>query len=100
MFLAFDPRRGLWAPAKGDDALRERTLPVGLRLRLRVEGREVLLRPPKDTEPLQPQVMLFSNGDVTPFELTVGREGSDLAASLASDETGAIHLTLPGEAAS
>ncbi|MBV6416580.1 MAG: hypothetical protein CMLOHMNK_01174 [Steroidobacteraceae bacterium] len=100
VFLAFDPRRGLWAEANSDDSLRERTLPVGLRLRLRVEGREVLLRPPKENEALLPQVMLFSNGDVTPFELTLGREGSPLAAVLATDDAGAIHLTLPGETAS
>lgn len=96
-FLAFDPRRGLWHTAEADDALRERTLPVGLRIRLRIEGRDVLLRPPKDTEPLLPQVMLFSNGDITPFELTLGREGSPLQAVLASDDAGAVKLTLPDE---
>lgn len=98
-FLAFDARRGLWQAADADDILRERTLPVGLRIRLRIEGRDVLLRPPKESEPLLPQVMLFSNGDVTPFELTLGREGSNLQAVLASDDTGAVHLTLPGEGA-
>ncbi len=95
-FLAFDPRRGLWHEAEEDDALRPRTLPPGLRIRLRIEGREVLLRPPKDKEPLQPQLMLFSNGDVTPFELTLGREGSPLQAVLASDEAGTVTLSLPG----
>ncbi len=96
-FLAFDARRGLWKTAEADDVLRERTLPVGLRIRLRIEGREVLLRPPKDTEPLLPQVMLFSNGDLTPFELTISREGSALQAVLSSDEAGAVQLTLPPE---
>ena len=70
---------------------------------MRVEGREVLLRPPKDNEPLLPQVMLFSNGDVTPFELTLAREGSRLAATVASQDTGEhageVVLTLPDEAA-
>lgn len=98
-FLAFDPRRGLWRVAEAEDILRERTLPVGLRIRLRIEGREVLLRPPKEKEPLQPQVMLFSNGDVTPFELTLGREGSPLQAVLASDDEGVVTLTLPKEGA-
>ena len=89
-------RRGLWHEAEEDDALRPRTLPPGMRIRLRIEGREVLLRPPKDKEPLQPQLMLFSNGDVTPFELTLGREGSPLQAVLASDEAGTVTLSLPG----
>ena len=96
-FLAFDLRRGLWRAAEEDPILRARVLPVGLRIRLRIEGREVLLRPPKDTEPLLPQVMLFSNGDVTPFELTLGRDASPLQAMIASDEDGVVKLTLPGE---
>lgn len=102
-FLVFDPRRGIWIGADADESMRERTLPVGLRLRLRVEGREVLLRPPKDNEPLLPQVMLFSNGDLTPFELTLAREGSRLAATVASQDTGEhageVVLSLPDEAA-
>ena len=95
-FLAFDPRRGLWHDADADDIMRGRNLPPGLRIRLRIEGRDVLLRPPKDTEPLLPQMMLFSNGDVTPFELTIGREGTPLQAVLASDDQGAVTLALPG----
>ena len=94
-FLAFDPRRGLWRTAGEDQVLRTRTLPAGLRIRLRIEGREVLLRPPKDTEALLPQVMLFSNGDVTPFELTLSREGSPLQAVLASEDDGVVKITLP-----
>lgn len=96
-FLVFDPRRGIWHGADADDTLRERDLPPGLRTRLRIEGRDVLLRPLKTGEPLMPQLMLFSNGDVTPFELFLERAGSDLRATLASDEAGAVELTLPQE---
>jgi len=94
-FLVYDPRRGIWHGADADEVLRERALPIGLRFRLRIEGRDVLLRPPKTGEPLMPQLMLFSNGDVTPFELMLERAGSELRATLASDETGAVKLTLP-----
>jgi len=97
-FLVFDPRRGIWHGADADEVLRERALPVGLRARLRIEGRDVLLRPPKTGEPLMPQLMLFSNGDVTPFELTLARADSELRATLWSDEAGAIKLTLPQDA--
>ncbi|GMU70070.1 MAG: hypothetical protein AMXMBFR37_24020 [Steroidobacteraceae bacterium] len=100
-FLAFDPRRGIWHVLDDDDVLRERTLPPGLRIRLRIEGREVMLRPPKTGEPLQPQLMLFSNGDVTPFELTLERAGSTpvAVATLASDDDGAVVLKLPDDGA-
>ncbi len=107
-FLTFDKRRGLWRAALEDDILRERTLPAGLRIRMRIEGREVLLSPPKTEEALLPQVMLFSNGDVTPFELTLEREGTTLRATaadehslgalralLASTDEGVVALTLP-----
>jgi general secretion pathway protein H len=96
-FLAFDPRRGLWRTVDEDDILRLRTLPPGVRLRLIVEGREVLLRPPREGDPLVPQVMLFSNGDVTPFEITIERDGAEEPALIASTDSGTIDLTLPGD---
>lgn len=98
-FLGFDPRRGIWHEVDNDDVLRARTLPAGLRMRLRIEGRDVLLRPLKSGEQLQPQVMLFSNGDVTPFELSIDRADSPLRATIASDDEGAITLTLPDDGA-
>jgi type II secretory pathway pseudopilin PulG len=42
-FLTFDPRKNIWRPVDEDDSLRLRNLPEGLKLRLVVEGREVVL---------------------------------------------------------
>lgn len=89
-FLAFDPRRGLWAGVETDQALRARELPDGLETSLVIEGRPVVLRPPREKEERLPHVMLFSNGDVTPFELTLRRAGSDARERIASDENGEI----------
>lgn len=102
-FLTYDPRRLLWRSVEEDDALRRRELPAGLSLRLSVEGREVVLKhgadqpePRTEEERLKrdrerlPHVMLFSNGDVTPFTLTVEREDAGRSITLNSNEQGKI----------
>jgi len=94
-FLTFDAYQNVWRPVDEDDALRARDLPSGLSLRLRVEAREVILRRPpnqknqKENEKV-PHVMLFSNGDLTPFELTVERAGEQRSITVVSNESGAI----------
>lgn len=74
-FLSYDARRGIWRSAEDDDSLRSRKLPAGLSLKLVVEGRPVVLHTQTAKATLSPQVMIFSNGDLTAFELTVAREG-------------------------
>jgi general secretion pathway protein H len=75
-FLAFDARQRLWLRLEGDPATRARKLPAGISMNLRVEGREVILPVAKaKPDELQPQIMLFSSGDLTLFELTLQREG-------------------------
>jgi general secretion pathway protein H len=103
-FLTFDPRKQLWRPVDEDDALRARKLPEGLKLRLVVEGREVVLKTPdekaktkktkeeleKELRAFQPHVMIFSNGDLTSFKLTVERDDPARSVTIASTEKGAI----------
>jgi type II secretion system protein H len=100
-FLTFDPRKGYWRSVDEDEALRLRELPEGLKLRLIVEGREVVLRGEdnsrKTEEQLEkeqrerlPHVMIFSNGDLTPFRLTVERDNPVRSVTIASNEEGAI----------
>ena len=103
-FLTFDPRKQLWRPVDEDDALRARKLPEGLKLRLVVEGREVVLKAPdekakakkskeeleKELRAFQPHVMIFSNGDLTSFKLTLERDDPVRSVTIASTEKGAI----------
>lgn len=104
-FVTFDPRKQIWRPVDEDDALRARQLPEGLKLRLVVEGREVVLKAPDDKEKqkkktkeelekelraFQPHVMLFSNGDLTSFALTVWREEPVRSVTIASTDKGAV----------
>ena len=91
-FLGFDPRRGIWRSVDADQALRDRELPDGIRVSLLIEGRPVVLRRPQKLEERIPHVMLFSNGDTTPFVLTLARTGSEDRAVVESDETGAVKL--------
>lgn len=44
-FLRFDPRKNLWLPIEGDVLYMPRELPAGLRFRVWVEQREVVLKP-------------------------------------------------------
>src|SRR5215469_5802802 len=79
-FLTYDVRRQLWRDVYEDDALRDRSLPDGLDIKLTVEARPVVLEKPKDAKDKTPQVIIFANGDLTTFEVTLEREdahGSD-----------------------
>lgn len=99
-FLTFDPRKGLWRSVDEDEALRLRQLPEGLKLRLVVEGREVVLRSPdprktekqleEEAKTRVPHVILYSNGDLTPFELTLEREEPVRSVTIASTDEGKI----------
>ena len=107
-FLAFDARRNLWVPIDDDDALRARTLPDSIRLQLVVEGRDVVLASLADEQKkssasssapstLQPHVMIFSNGDLTSFKLTLERDGTDQTVTLLPDHQGKIKVLVPKE---
>jgi general secretion pathway protein H len=89
-FVSFDGRLNLWRSIPEDDALRPRKLPVGLDLKLVVEGRPVVLARPKDATAKQPQVIIFSNGDLTSFELTVERDGGKRSVSIVQDDKGQV----------
>jgi general secretion pathway protein H len=102
-FLTYDGRKALWRSVEEDEALRRRELPAGLTLRLTVEGRPVILKraqvekkardkaeqEKRDRERI-PHVMIFSNGDLTPFRLSVEREDAGRSIAMASNEKGQI----------
>jgi general secretion pathway protein H len=98
-FVVFNVISNEWQAVQDDDALRERPLPEGMLPALVVEGRPVVLdqRWPK-IDDFKPQVMIFANGDLTSFELSLTREGTNDMARILSDEQTDIRLQLPGEA--
>lgn len=81
-YLRYDGRREYWKPIEDDRLFRTRELPEGVRARLWIDGREVVLKPKlepyeeKEHDKHAPQVMALSSGDVSPFELRLEREGT------------------------
>jgi general secretion pathway protein H len=107
-FLVFDPRTSLWKDITDDDALRGRALPDGLSIRLVVESHEIVLPtaakadqlPKTDPQNYKPHVMIFSNGDLTSFELTLERAGTDHFATIAPNAQGQIEVRAPSQSGS
>jgi general secretion pathway protein H len=91
-FLTYDPRRSAWRSVFEDDALVARHLPDGLGVSLSVEARPVVLNRPKDAKDKTPQVMIFSNGDLTTFAATLAREGGLRSVTLTEDSKGQVML--------
>jgi len=89
-FLTYDVRRDTWRSVFEDDALRARRLPDGLGFRLSVDARPVVLNRPKDSKDKTPQVMIFSNGDLSTFAATLEREGGMRSITLTQDNQGQI----------
>lgn len=102
-FLELNPLTGQWGEIFGDDTLRLRQLPEEIELALFIEDRRVLLkRDPAQTaddeerergvEAFVPHVLIYSSGDITPFELHFVRDIDDNLAAIRADLTGAIEF--------
>jgi general secretion pathway protein H len=102
-FLTYDARKGLWRSIEEDETLRLRELPQGLTLRLIIEGRPVVLKRRQDEKKALdekeqekrdreriPHIMIFSNGDLTPFRLAVEREDPGRSMAMFSTDKGKI----------
>jgi general secretion pathway protein H len=75
-FLVYDARNDAWLRLEDDVLTIARKLPAGIDMTLSIEGRQIVLPPAsiKDEE-RQPQILLFSSGELNLFELTLEREG-------------------------
>ena len=94
-FLEYDGRTERWRPVLGDPLLRERTLPPGLRLRLRLEDRDVQLKPRQPAtarDPIYPHVILQASGEIVPFDLIFSRDGTDEQRRVSGTVEGRIEL--------
>jgi type II secretion system protein H len=118
-FVYFDSVANQWAPETVDDTLRPRRMPPGLALTLVIEGRPIVLDDKaltiskRATTPAggtvstlgditssfntqladnSPQIMLFSNGDMNSFALTIARDGVGRSATLQSNADGTVKV--------
>lgn len=73
-FVTYDVHRQQWRSVFEDDVLKLRKLPYGLDVKLKVETRPVVLKKPDNAQDKTPQVMIFSSGDLTQFEVTLERD--------------------------
>lgn len=89
-FLVYDVQLGQWRSVFEDDALGARKLPDGLGVKLVVETRPVVLRRPADAHDKTPQVMIFSDGDLTQFSVSLERDAGLRSVTLAPDDTGQV----------
>jgi type II secretion system protein H len=97
-FVVFDVLQNQWRTADEDDALREREFPPGIEPEMVVEGRRIVLDQKKQAiDDFKPQVMIFANGDLSSFEVSLRRHEGTENARIYTDEQSIIRLLLPGE---
>jgi general secretion pathway protein H len=101
-FVVFDVLQNQWRSNDEDDALREREIPKGLVPSVVLEGRPIVLNVKKDDtkkaiDEFKPQIMIFANGDLSSFEISLQREGGGEKARIYTDEQTNIRMLLPGE---
>lgn len=98
-FLRFDTRRNEWRQVADDTLYAPRTLPAGLRFRIWLEGRELVLKPglpdrskKDENQKWPPQLTVLSSGDVVPFELQLERDNSPALWRMTSQADGDLRV--------
>ena len=89
-FLVYDALLNTWRDPTEDDAFKARKLPDGIGVQLVVETRPVVLRRPADAHDKTPQVMIYSDGDLTSFAATLQRDGGVRSVTVTEDDKGAL----------
>jgi general secretion pathway protein H len=98
-FYMYDYTKLAWVEPVDDKLLQVRDLPSQLTMTLLLDGREVELKRDfknVDLEKPQPQVMLLSSGELTPFKLEVSREGRAGRFELTGELDGTLKVSEEG----
>jgi len=98
-FYLFDYQRLEWVVPAADRLLETHRLPPQLSMTLVLDGRQVpLLRDfeSRQIENAEPQVMVLSSGEVTPFTLEMTREGIDGRFELTAALDGTVDVVQQG----
>ena len=107
-FVELDPFTNQWAEIVDDELLRMRTLPDQHEFSLFLEDREILLDydpttlgeadedDDADVELYAPHLLIYSSGDMTPFELLLTRDYDDQIVGMRGDFLGNLEM-IPDE---
>lgn len=102
-FVEFDPLTRQWTEIIGDDTLRLREMPEELELELFIEDRRVILKSDpasmaaededrRGIEQYAPHVLIFSSGDLSPFEIHFVRRVDDNLLVVRGDFAGTVEI--------
>ena len=105
-FVEFDPLTRQWTEIIGDDTLRLRELPEELEFELFIEDRRVMLKndPARMSsddndrpgiEQYAPHVLIYSSGDLSPFEVHFVRRVDDSLLAVRGDFVGNLEIVDP-----
>jgi general secretion pathway protein H len=101
-FYAYDYKQLKWLEVAGDKLLAEHAVKNQLVLALALDGKDVQLQKKFETidreKDPQPQVMILSSGEITPFVLDVSRAGVRGHFSLTGDLDGKLAVAEDGYA--
>lgn len=89
-FLSYDVQRGHWSTVPEDEVLAQRKLPAGLEVKLIVEAHPIVLRQPQKDADKVPQVMIFSDGDLSSFAATLERDAGLRSITVTEDDKGQL----------
>lgn len=95
-FYTYDYGLQAWLPPIDDRLLREHTIGDQFEFALVVEDRDIVLDdefdPEADADP-QPQVLILSSGEMTPFEAAISRRADDAYHVLTAEVDGKIEIS-------
>ncbi|HEY8520637.1 MAG TPA: type II secretion system minor pseudopilin GspH [Gammaproteobacteria bacterium] len=98
-FFVYDYQQERWVEPAGDRLIAAHELPERLTLSLELDGRPVRLAREIDADLLErpePQVMILSSGEVTPFFAAVQREFAEGRFTLTADLDGTLAVAADG----
>ena len=98
-FYLYDYKTLKWAEVAGDPILKQRALAQQLSFVLSLDGRDVPLLPSFDSQEIknpEPQVMVLSSGEVTPFSASIYRNRDGGHYILTAEADGGLEITEDG----
>jgi general secretion pathway protein H len=98
-FYIYDYQQLEWGEPQGDRLLDPREFPDALGVALLLDGREVPLErdfESQDVENAEPQIMILSSGEITPFALEMFRDRFDGRFTMTAELTGKLDVSEEG----